>query len=201
MLTCVDNAHTFNFMASVDYENIFTMKIFQIYDNRIPWLLHAHRKIALSGINLFVMFAGDILLLTDLHYTYSLVTFTIFPLSAPSAAQNVTASPNDTHILISWSEPASPNGVVTYSVEVVERDLLTNDNFTVATENMVTGLELAVNYTEEPYSEYTIVVTSQTGAGMGDPVSVSFQTPEEGKYINARSHTKQLKLDNQFPTE
>ena len=82
--------------------------------------------------------------------------------------------------------------MVTYSVEVVERDLLTNDNFTVATENMVAGLELAVNYTEEPYSEYTVVVTSQTGAGMGDPVSVSFQTPEEGKYINARSHTKQL---------
>lgn len=102
-------------------------------------------------------------------------------LSAPSAVQNLTASSNETHILISWSEPASPNGKVTYSIVVMERDLLTNTIMTVAEEAMVTELELVVNYAVEPYSEYTVSVRSQTGAGMGDPAVFLFQTPEEGK--------------------
>lgn len=105
-------------------------------------------------------------------------------LSAPSAAQNLEASFNETHILISWNEPASPNGNVTYSIVVMERDLLTNTNMTVAEETMVTELGLTVNYTVEPYFEYTVTVKSQTGAGMGDPAMFTFQTPEEGTYVH-----------------
>ena len=63
----------------------------------------------------------------------------------------------------------------------MERDLLTSDVITVTPETMVTELELAVNYAVKPYSEYTVSVVSQTGAGMGDPAMFSFQTPEEGK--------------------
>ena len=88
---------------------------------------------------------------------------------------------NGSHILISWSEPANPNGNVTYSIVVMERDLLTNETSTVASETMVTGLELVVDYAVEPFSEYSVNVTSETGAGMGDPALFSFQTPEEGE--------------------
>ena len=70
---------------------------------------------------------------------------------------------------------------MTYSVVVMERDLLTNETSTVALETMVNGLGLVVDYTVEPYSEYTVNVTSQTGAGMGNPALFSFQTPEEGE--------------------
>ena len=30
----------------------------------------------------------------------------------------------------------------------------------------------------QPHSNYTVVVTSRTGAGEGTPVSINFQTPE-----------------------
>lgn len=69
---------------------------------------------------------------------------------------------------------------MTYNVAVMESDLLTSDVNTIASETMVTELELAVSYTVGPYSMYTIIVTSQTSAGMGDPATFSFQTPEEG---------------------
>ena len=100
--------------------------------------------------------------------------------SAPSAAQNLNASFNTTHILISWSEPANPNGIVTYNISVTETDLLTTNTSTIVSEAMVTELELAVSYVVKPYSEYTVSVTSQTGAGMGDTTTFSFQTDEEG---------------------
>ena len=103
-----------------------------------------------------------------------------FILPAPSAVRNLTASPNDTRVLISWREPDTPNGMVTYSVEVMERNLLTNENITIANEGVVTELELSVNYTVEPYSEYTVTVTSRTRAGEGEPATFLFQTPEEG---------------------
>ena len=69
---------------------------------------------------------------------------------------------------------------MTYNVSVMERDLLSNDTSTIASVTTVTELELAVRYTVEPYSMYTVTVTSQTSAGMGDPATFSFQTPEEG---------------------
>ena len=69
---------------------------------------------------------------------------------------------------------------MTYNVAVMESDLLTSDVNTIASETMVTELELAVSYAVGPYSMYTITVTSQTSAGMGDPATFSFQTPEEG---------------------
>ena len=102
-------------------------------------------------------------------------------LSAPSDARSVRVVTNGTHLRISWSEPASPNGVVTYNIVLMERDRLTSDVITITSETMVTEFKLVVNYAVKPYSEYTVSVVSQTSAGMGDPVMSSFQTPEGGK--------------------
>ena len=103
--------------------------------------------------------------------------------AAPSPAQNLTLDNNDTHIFITWAAPAYPNGVVNYTVEVQERSLLYNTGVPATTiESVVTAeLELIVEYMVEPYSEYTVSVTSQTSAGVGVAVNDSFQTPEEGK--------------------
>ena len=115
----------------------------------------------------------------------------LFYFSAPNAVQNLSGSSNGTHILISWSAPANPNGIVTYSVVVMERDLLTNDTNSIASETMVTELQLVVNFTVKPYSEYTVNVTPQTSAGMGDSTIFPFQSPEEGN-VNIRSYTMKI---------
>ena len=117
---------------------------------------------------------------------YTLVTsfVDVFFNAVPTPARNLTLEDyNDTHIFITWAAPANPNGIVNYTVEVQQRSLLNDSSIPVLTiESTVTSeLELTVIYMMESYSEYTVSVTSQTGAGMGMAVSVSFQTPEGGK--------------------
>lgn len=94
---------------------------------------------------------------------------------------------NDTHIFITWAAPTNPNGVVNYTVEVQERNLLDDNSVPAMTviSEVTTDLMLIVSYMLEPYSEYTVSVTSQTSAGMGVAVNDSFQTPEEGKTLNS----------------
>ena len=87
---------------------------------------------------------------------------------------------NNTHIAVIWDSPASPNGIVSYSVTIEERDLLTDDTVIVFLQT-VTQLELFVEYEIAAYSNYTISVTSQTSAGIGDTQIVIVQTPEEGE--------------------
>jgi hypothetical protein len=102
---------------------------------------------------------------------------------APSPARNLTLDNNDTHIFITWAAPAYPNGIVNYTIELQERSLLDDANVLATTiqSEVTADLELIVGYTVEPYSEYTVSVTSQTSAGMGVAVNDSFETPEEGK--------------------
>ena len=90
------------------------------------------------------------------------------------------ASFNSTHITVKWDPPATPNGIVNYTVVIEERNLLTNDLVLIFTQN-VTELELLVEYAVEAYSEYTTNVTSQTSVGIGVTQRVTIQTPEEGK--------------------
>ena len=79
--------------------------------------------------------------------------------------------------------PVSPNGVVNYTVIVSERDLLSDSSAppTIIKEEVITELELLVDYMVKPYHEYFVSVTSQTSAGMGETVMESFVTPEDGK--------------------
>ena len=87
---------------------------------------------------------------------------------------------NDTHIIITWDEPSSPNGLVNYTLVVQERNLLTNDTFVVKMK-VVNELELIVDHPVTAYSEYTVNVTSQTSAGEGETRTARFQTMEESK--------------------
>ena len=72
-----------------------------------------------------------------------------------------------------------PNGIIEYAISVIAESVI--DGTTML------NLSATVNSTEfvveaiQPYSTYTVVVTSRTGAGDGDPINVSFQTPEAGK--------------------
>lgn len=74
-----------------------------------------------------------------------------------------------------------------YTVTVQERDLLLNDTnatVTVVASEVTTELELLVNFMVKAYHEYSVSVTSQTSAGMGEAIMDSFSTPEGGKTLN-----------------
>ena len=79
-----------------------------------------------------------------------------------------------------WGAPASPNGLVNYTIVVQEIDLLTReitliDDLTVSEEGLV------LEYQVRPYSMYNVSVTSLTIAGEGEVMMASFMTEEAGE--------------------
>ena len=100
----------------------------------------------------------------------------------PSPVRNLTASSNGTHIEVTWLPPATPNGIVNYSVVIQERDLLDNTVMMVEIDVTVESI-LIVEYETRAYHEYSVTVTSQTSAGMGDAVMASFVTDQEGMCV------------------
>lgn len=113
-----------------------------------------------------------------IYYKHPVPAF-FFYFLAPSSAQNLTLTNNATYITITWAPPTTPNGIVNYTVEVQERDLLSSDICSITMQE-TSQLTLSVEYTVKPYSDYTVSVASQTSAGMAEAVTESFQTPEEG---------------------
>ena len=82
-----------------------------------------------------------------------------------------------------WDPPSSPNGIVTYQVEIQETDLSSNDVIILLAATNVTELELLLENSLAAYSLYTIDVTSFTSAGAGETQTVTLQTPEQGKSL------------------
>ena len=75
-----------------------------------------------------------------------------------------------------------PNGILMYTLSIIGEDLI--DGTEVL--NLSTSLNSTVTeFVEEiqPHSNYIVVVTSSTGAGEGDPVSINFQTPEGSEFL------------------
>ena len=98
----------------------------------------------------------------------------------PSPAQNVMMTSNGTLIIVRWSAPATLNGNVSYSLEMGETDLLKSQTTKEFEAVVVTELSYVLEYSVRPYSGYSVNVTSQTVAGMGESEMASFNTPEEG---------------------
>ena len=98
----------------------------------------------------------------------------------PSSAQNVWTINNITHIMVTWSPPTTPNGIVNYTVEIRETNLLTSQTTKEFQAMVVTDLFYVFEYSVRPYSRYTVSVTSQTAAGVGETEMDSLDTPEEG---------------------
>lgn len=69
-----------------------------------------------------------------------------------------------------------PNGILNYSVRVKERDLVTNEMKILLMDEVTERLAVVLF---EPYSEYTVNVTPQTSAGMGNTEIMSISTPED----------------------
>ena len=109
-----------------------------------------------------------------------LLKYVCFSLIAPTAVRNLNYTLGQSSVLITWDEPAMPNGIITYTISIIGEDLI-DGTIVMNSSTTVNSTELFVEAIQ-PYSTYTVVVTSRTGAGDGDPVNVSFQTPEAGKW-------------------
>ena len=87
---------------------------------------------------------------------------------------------SSTSILVSWSPPLSPNGIIT--------------NYTVIVTRVQTGmnLTLSTNDTElliidlEAHTDYLVIVFAETDAGVGEPShSLAVLTEEDGTFIKS----------------
>ena len=102
------------------------------------------------------------------------------PTIVPTSVRNLNYTLEPSSVLITWEEPAMPNGIITYAISIIGEDLIDG--------TIVQNSSTTLNSTEflvediQPYSNYTVVVTSRTGAGDGDPVTISFETPEASKW-------------------
>ena len=104
----------------------------------------------------------------------------LFIILVPSPVQNLTATSNATHIITMWVAPASPNGLVNYTIEIQEINLLTHE-ITMFETMTVSEEALILERQVRPYLMYNVSVTSQTSAGAGETVMTSFTTPEAGE--------------------
>ena len=99
--------------------------------------------------------------------------------TVPSAPVNLSyISINSTSILVSWSPPLSPNGIII--------------NYIVIVTEVETGMDLTLNTTDtevlitylQPHTGYSVVVFAETSAGVGESSSsLAFITDEEGMFL------------------
>ena len=106
--------------------------------------------------------------------------------TVPGVVSDLTGQPKFTSIVLTWSAPQEPNGVI-ISYEVIYRvsdGNLTTTNTTNET-STIPSLTPGTNVTE-------ISVSAYTSAGRGDPVQISHLTLEE--------LSREL-IDHFFPTD
>lgn len=99
----------------------------------------------------------------------------------PSPVENLTATSNETHLLVTWCAPTTPNGLVNYTLEIEESDLSNLLTSTTTFETTLSEPDRFVEYPIKAFSRYDITVTSFTIAGNGEAVTTSLETPEGGK--------------------
>ena len=95
--------------------------------------------------------------------------------------RNLVATRLDFSLInITWDEPQTPNGIVSYEVSITGVDLATQLN--VLSETTVTNeTQYSVETTLEVYAQYVVMVTAMTGGGQAQTVVTNLTTPEGGK--------------------
>jgi len=88
-------------------------------------------------------------------------------------------------LVVSWSPPAAPNGMVLYNVSVSAVNLVNNQPIVIpmSTAGNIDNTIYSVSHTALAYSNYTASVTGITTAGPGPVESVTVQTPQQGKLL------------------
>lgn len=103
----------------------------------------------------------------------------LFP-SVPSNVRNLNLSHNNSHFVISWAEPAEPNGNLNYTVTLSGFSLVTLTE-SLSRTAVVQELEVAIMAAEEVYTRYTAVVVPETGAGQGAGENFTFTSAQDSE--------------------
>ena len=95
--------------------------------------------------------------------------------------RNLVATRLDFSLInITWDEPQTPNGIVSYELSITGVDLATQ--LSVLSETTVTNeTQYSVETTLEVYAQYVVMVTAMTGGGQAQTVVTNLTTPEGGK--------------------
>ena len=95
--------------------------------------------------------------------------------------RNLVATRLDFSLInITWDEPQTPNGIVSYELSITGVDLATQ--LSVLSETTVTNeTQYSVETTLEVYAQYVVMVTAMTGGGPAQTVVTNLTTPEGGK--------------------
>ena len=86
-------------------------------------------------------------------------------------------------INITWDQPVSRNGIVSYIISIVGMDLATQLTVLNQTVSAVSETQYSFGTAVEEYAVYVVTVTAVTGGGQGPTVETSFTTPEGGTQI------------------
>ena len=88
---------------------------------------------------------------------------------------------NASTLLLSWSHPSIPNGIITkYTINCIGED---NKNHTVVTNTTMTLVSDL-----SPYTNYTCSVFGHTRVGRGPPITAVGLTDENSEYRIQSSH-------------
>ena len=108
---------------------------------------------------------------------------TCFVATAPTAVQSLSLAYNGSHFLVTWEEPAEPNGVLNYTVTFMSQSLASAMQELVLLEmEVVTELMFSPSVTGLPYTLYVATVMPSTGGGAGPETVANFTTPQGSKF-------------------
>ena len=97
----------------------------------------------------------------------------------PGVVENLNvAIVNSTHLNVSWEEPSETNGVITGYNLIYSSVYLPSNNMLAGVIASLTDTHYLLSVT--PYTNYTIEVRAETGAGQGEASVSSIMTPEAG---------------------
>ena len=104
---------------------------------------------------------------------------------APSDPQNLVVELNGSAVTATWDTPSSPNGVVTYIINITSLDLATGSSAQIQETLMRNDNNRVVTLmiTNEPHVQYTVSVQAMTGGGVSGFVMATASSEEGGLLI------------------
>jgi hypothetical protein len=94
----------------------------------------------------------------------------------------VAISESSDGLLVTWDPPASPNGVLEYTITLNQTNLAMPDVSLPQLTNVTANNSFIFNLSLLPHHLYAVTVTPFTGGGEGGADMDSLQTNESSKY-------------------
>ena len=94
---------------------------------------------------------------------------------------NSTSRVHTLDVVITWNEPTTLNGVITfYEVNVTQTD---DSSIAVYSNDRLNVLSITESVMVLPFTNYTVTVAASTSAGQGEGTSITIKSPEAGRAV------------------